>query len=470
LGTISIPSKETTMPDKYDVIVVGAGPGGTAAAKTAADKGLKVLLLERARNPGDKNMSGSTLWRTITEEIFPGFSQAEFLTGQGRFSGIGIRYQLDNDEKRYGITLAPGADVMRNMVLLFRNESDSWLAKQTVKAGVELKTALATDLLWDGSDSQTPRVKGVVTDAGNFEAPVTIDASGLHSILARRAGLAKFGKDKVMLAVKYIYRLDEKELRERVRPYKDSDGVDIEDWGNTPVFFGANPEFFAAHVASTVGRGIIAVTVYQTLEEMVRARVNIHQRMQWYLNEEPIKKLLEGAEFIYCDFHSLSAFDKVGYTDKSFLPGFLLVGDAGGFANPADSWGANVAQWQGRMAAELCAEMNAKKDYSEAMFAKYEATWRDSWVGEDDIPQLSQFIRNGSFDQIWECVDDAASFAIHGKFENLSYTALILGCLPKFLPAMPALLEAPNILRKVAEGGLKRAGGLMNVLGMGKEN
>jgi len=35
---------------KYDVIVVGAGPAGLMAAKTAAEDGLKVLLIERKRN------------------------------------------------------------------------------------------------------------------------------------------------------------------------------------------------------------------------------------------------------------------------------------------------------------------------------------------------------------------------------------------------------------------------------------
>jgi len=34
---------------KYDVIVVGGGPGGLMAAKTAAENGLKVLLIERKK-------------------------------------------------------------------------------------------------------------------------------------------------------------------------------------------------------------------------------------------------------------------------------------------------------------------------------------------------------------------------------------------------------------------------------------
>ncbi|MBO5367206.1 FAD-dependent oxidoreductase, partial [Methanocorpusculum sp.] len=35
------------MKDSYDVLVVGGGPGGAVAAKTAADEGLSVLLIEK---------------------------------------------------------------------------------------------------------------------------------------------------------------------------------------------------------------------------------------------------------------------------------------------------------------------------------------------------------------------------------------------------------------------------------------
>ncbi|MCR4419226.1 MAG: NAD(P)/FAD-dependent oxidoreductase [Clostridia bacterium] len=448
----------------YDLIVVGAGPGGTAAAKTAADKGLKVLLLERGRNPGDKNMSGSSLWRGISEEIFPGFSEAACNKDMPRFKGIAMQYVLDNDEKMYTLGLAPGADVFRNMLNVFRNETDKWFADQAVKAGAELKTALAQDLIWENKGTEHARVRGVVTDVGNFEAPVTIDASGLHSILARRAGLARFGMDKVMLAVKYVYRLDPEVLRQRVDLYWDTDGVEVYDWGDTPVQFGSTPEFFAAHAVAYPGRGIVDITTYQTLKEMVRARVNIHQRAQWYLNQTKVKRLIEGGEFIQCNFHCLTSFDTVGYVAKSYLPGLILVGDAGGFANPCDSWGANVAQWQGRMAAELAAEMKAKNDYSEAMFARYEKTWRESWVGEDEVHEISRFFRDGSFDKIWKALDEFSSFAIAGKFENMSYVSLFIGGLPKLLPALPAFLEMPMTIKKISEGAVKKAGGLMGLL------
>ena len=192
----------------YDVIVVGAGPGGTAAAKVAAEKKLKVLLLERGRTPGDKNMSGSYLFRNICEELFPGFQKAEFHNGQCRIGGIDFRWAYDNDVKQYGMVAGVGGDAMRDMMMVYRNESDSWFANEAVKAGAELKTALATDLLWETKEGETPRVVGVVTDKGDFKAPVVIDASGIHSLLARRSGLTNWDARKVTIAVKYIYKLD----------------------------------------------------------------------------------------------------------------------------------------------------------------------------------------------------------------------------------------------------------------------
>jgi digeranylgeranylglycerophospholipid reductase len=41
------------MKDKYDVLVIGAGPAGSIAAKTAAEKGLDVLLIEKRQEIGD---------------------------------------------------------------------------------------------------------------------------------------------------------------------------------------------------------------------------------------------------------------------------------------------------------------------------------------------------------------------------------------------------------------------------------
>ena len=61
------------MPEKFDVIVVGAGPAGTSCALVCAQKGLNVLLIERGEYPGSKNVMGGVLYRKQMEELIPEF-------------------------------------------------------------------------------------------------------------------------------------------------------------------------------------------------------------------------------------------------------------------------------------------------------------------------------------------------------------------------------------------------------------
>lgn len=453
---------------KYDVIVVGAGPGGTAAAKVAAEKKLKVLLLERGRTPGDKNMSGSYLFRNICEQLFPGFQKAPFHKGQIRIGGIDFRWVYDNDEKRYGIVASPGGDAMRDMMMVYRNESDQWFANEAVKAGAELKIALARDLIWETKPGEPPRVVGVVTDKGNFEAPVVIDASGLNSLLAERSGLVKWVPEKITLAVKYIYKVDGELLRKRLALYRDTDGVEV-DWGAMPTMCGDQPAFWGSHAVGCPDRGIVNIIIYHQLAHMMKARVNIHQRALWYLQQPPVSTLIEGGEFIYCNFHCLNVGDTVGYPPKSYLPGYMLVGDAGGFGQPVEDFGANVAQVMGKIAAELAAEMKAKNDYSEAMFAKYEETWRQTWIGEDNVPEMNILMQRGGFQQLVGCVDEAMTTLFKMRFNNYSFPSIALAIIPKMAAAVPAIFDGASIMKPIANVGLKKAGALMALMGMGKD-
>src|SRR6202022_4441737 len=63
--------------EKFDAIVVGAGPAGTAAAYTMAKAGLQVVLLERGPKAGAKNVMGGILYSYYLEEIVgDGWKQA----------------------------------------------------------------------------------------------------------------------------------------------------------------------------------------------------------------------------------------------------------------------------------------------------------------------------------------------------------------------------------------------------------
>src|SRR5581483_3104839 len=59
--------------EKFDAIVVGAGPAGSAAAYVMAKAGMEVVLVERGDYPGSKNVWGGVLFREATASVFPEF-------------------------------------------------------------------------------------------------------------------------------------------------------------------------------------------------------------------------------------------------------------------------------------------------------------------------------------------------------------------------------------------------------------
>jgi electron transfer flavoprotein-quinone oxidoreductase len=450
------------MAENYDVVIVGAGPSGTIAAKHAAQGGCKVVMIERAAIPGQKNMSGSYFFKSFMEELWPGFNSQDFLTGHIKLGGVQFAWTPDNDYKFYGMIVQPGAETMYEMQTVFRNETDPWIAGQAVKAGAELVCATVSDVIWD--ENEGDRVVGVKTDKGEFRAPIVMDCSGLHAILGKRTGLTNWGPDKVMLGLKYIFKGDPTELRKIMNTYFDDEGNEV-DYGALPVLCGNRPEFWGAHLVCEPGRdGTINLIIYQCLAEMIANKTNIHQRAQWILAMPPYKNIIDASEFVYCNAHCLASGDLVGYLPKSYMKGLWVLGDAGGFAQPLDNFGANCAQAQGRLAGGLAAELTKAKDFSEEAFARFEDAWKETWIGEDNVPEVNRVMREGSIDVIIDCMDDAMILFFKKKFENQSYPAIIGSMLPKFLPVLGELPVIAGAMTGIMRTGIKKADDMLSLL------
>ena len=75
--------------ERFDAIVIGAGMAGNAAALTMAERGLKVLQLERGEYAGSKNVQGAILYADMLEKLVPNFREDAPLERHWSSSGSG---------------------------------------------------------------------------------------------------------------------------------------------------------------------------------------------------------------------------------------------------------------------------------------------------------------------------------------------------------------------------------------------
>jgi digeranylgeranylglycerophospholipid reductase len=162
----------------YDVIVVGAGPGGAFAAKEAALQGAKVLLVDRRKEIGAPVRCGEGLGADIEEELgfkVPKDAIDAYINAAELYGPNGKKLELRNEtSKGYVID---------------RKKFDKFLVEEAARAGAEVlvKTRI-DDLKKEGS-----KFVGVVGNSmgEKFEAnaEVIIAADGGESLIARKAGI-----------------------------------------------------------------------------------------------------------------------------------------------------------------------------------------------------------------------------------------------------------------------------------------
>src|SRR5256714_9578936 len=164
------------MPSPYDVIVVGAGPAGGTAARYAARRGLRVLLVDKRKEIGVPVQCGEYVAHNEeVRSIFPTVDDLDDL--------MAVPYQVrevDTPVIRIWSPKGRRYDVPFKGFTVRRDRMDQGIAAQAVAEGAEILT-----------ETTVNRVHGeeVDTNRGSFEGRVGIGSDGPRSTVAKSVGL-----------------------------------------------------------------------------------------------------------------------------------------------------------------------------------------------------------------------------------------------------------------------------------------
>ncbi|MGI8879443.1 MAG: geranylgeranyl reductase family protein [Jatrophihabitans sp.] len=330
-----------------DVIIVGAGPGGSAAAYWMASAGLDVLLLEKTIFPREKVCGDGLTPRGTRALVDMGIDvseQAGWLHNKGlRVVGGGLRLELPWPElssfPNYGL-VRPRADL------------DQLLVRQAVKAGARLQEETTVS---EPVQDSTGRVVGVNAKVGpdrrpvTYRAPVVVACDGVSGRMALALGIQRNDNRPMGVAVRRYY--------ESPRTHDDHLESWLELWDGAPgaddakLLPGYGWIFGMGDGTVNVGLGVLNSSAgYQKTDyrKLLTSWLD-NTPQEWGLREENATCPTRGAGL------------PMGFNrTPHYRDGIVLVGDAGGSVNPFNGEGIPYAMESGKFAADAVVQALAR--------------------------------------------------------------------------------------------------------------
>ena len=354
------------MAEKFDSVVVGAGPGGIAAAYTMAKAGLNVLVLEKGEKPGAKNVFGGVIFKHHTEQIAPEFwktapIERRVVEYQYWFLSEKSHVLLSHRNQRFNSDY--------NAFTVHRAKFDPWFAKLAEDAGaVVINRTTADDVI-----KEDGKIIGVKTERGDALADVVVAADGVNSVLARQAGLREeLQPDTVVLAAKEVIALPKTRIEERFNLGPD-EGVAamLIGWGT-----GMHAGFLYTN------RDTLSIGIGVSLRDLDRSGQRPNEMLEQFKNHPSIVPLIQDGELKEYSAHLIpeGGYDHVR---RVYTNGMLVVGDAAMLVNAINWEGTNLALTSGILAGETVIQAKKKGDFSARSLASYRQRLEESFVLKD---------------------------------------------------------------------------------------
>jgi electron transfer flavoprotein-quinone oxidoreductase len=345
--------------EHYEAVVVGAGPGGAAAAAALARQGVETLVLERGVDAGSKNVSGGLLYAEESapytiDRLFPDFREEATERPVDEYY---IHNIAGRKVKTFDLHDVHHHDTEWCDTVL-RRTMDSWLARRVHELTRETGGGLLTEVRVDGLLREDGEIVGVTCEELDpIEADVVIAADGVNSELARDAGLMDWeDPEDWFQGVKAVVDMEPEVINDR---------FDIDDdEGAAHLFSGDLFEGVRGGGLLYTNEDSLSIGTVFHLDSLAAERAEPHELLDSLLTHPLLDQWLGGA-YHEREYAAKLVPDSKKVAHPSPHSGrLLLVGDAAGQmqAQGPIIKGMNHAVTAGGLAAEAFAEAKARGD------------------------------------------------------------------------------------------------------------
>ena len=343
----------TSGPNRYDVVISGAGPAGATTAYFLAKAGKRVALLEKQRFPRDKRCGDA--WCAPALDLLEEMGVLQSLEADGavqwvRSGGLvspsGISFVSPDEGPREG---APRVAAIRRMIC------DERIARSAEAAGAELI---------EDASVQSTRLNGVWTvrckDGRELEGRALVAADGAKSKIARALGVVNSGANSAA-SRQYI--------RGGTHRFT-SDGVLL-----YPEYVLPGYVAFFRHSNGDIDVGCYVLPGGSTPPSQLKAL------LREKVSTDPFVREVLGDHAEAIEPPGISPL-RLGGERRTFGEALLVVGDAAGQTDPLTGEGIHTAMVAAKIAAGTLTEALDAGDLSEARLANYQRGWMNAFGRE----------------------------------------------------------------------------------------
>ena len=303
--------------ERFEVIIVGGGLAGSAAAYTLAKAGVKTLVIERGEKCGCKNMTGGRLYGHSMKKLIPDFEKRAPLERKITKERVKFMTRRASTTVEFSNRQLGGKDAASYSVI--RADFDAWLAAEAENAGATYINGIRVDDLV----VRNGKVCGVIAGEDTLEANVVILADGVNSLLAAKLGLVGAPNPKELaVGVKEVIKLGEETIKERFGA--------VGSEGTAWMFAGEPTHGNLGGAFIYTNKDTVSVGIVATLSDFGGySNASLVSMLDDFKKNHLIAPLLEGGEL--CEY-SAHLVPEGGYKmiPKLYGHGVMVTGDAAG--------------------------------------------------------------------------------------------------------------------------------------------